>query len=158
MRPRFFFLAALAASTIDSAALCAQTASTPTPGLFTRNDAILAAGFAGLTVAMFPLDKSLARILTNRVSQTNKFLSRAATGVELITDPGSLVIGAVLYTYGRVAHKPDIQALGWHGTESVILAGSTTWILKTIAGRARPYVSKDTSPADFVLLGGLGNG
>ena len=158
MRPRFVLLAALAASTLDSAPLCAQTASTSTPGLFTRNDAILAAGFAGLTVAMFPLDKSLARILTNRVSRTNKFLNKAATGVEVITDPGSLVIGAVLYTYGRAAHKGNMEALGWHGTESVILAGGTTWILKSLAGRARPYVSKDTSPADFQLLGGFGNG
>jgi membrane-associated phospholipid phosphatase len=156
--PRFFLVFAIAASTIDSAPLCAQAATTGSPSLFTRNDAILAAGFAGLTVAMFPLDKSLANILNNRVSKTNKFLSRAATGVELITDPGSLVIGAALYTYGRVAHKPDIQALGWHGTESVIIAGSTTWVLKTLAGRARPYVSKDTSPADFKLFGGFMNG
>jgi membrane-associated phospholipid phosphatase len=154
----FVLLAAFTVSIPDASSLSAQTAAAGNKGLFTRNDAILAAAFAGVTVAMFPLDKSLAGMLNNRVSKTNKFLSRSATGVELITDPGSLVIGAALYTYGRVAHKPDIQALGWHGTESVILAGSTTWILKTIAGRARPYVSKDTSPADFVLLGGLGNG
>jgi membrane-associated phospholipid phosphatase len=159
MRPfQFALLATLATSTIDPAGLCGQTASTGSPSLFTRNDAILAAGFAGLTVAMFPLDKSLARILTNDVSRTNRLLSRSATGVELITDPGSLVIGAALYTYGRVANKPDIEALGWHGTESVILAGGTTWVLKALAGRARPYVSKDTSPADFQLLGGLRNG
>jgi membrane-associated phospholipid phosphatase len=78
--------------------------------------------------------------------------------VELITDPGSLVIGAALYTYGRVAHKSDMEALGWHGTESVILAGTTTWVLKALAGRARPYVSKDTSPADFQLFGGFKTG
>ena len=156
--PRFFLVVALAATMIDAPALQAQATSDPTPSLFTRDDAILAAAFAGLTVAMFPLDKSLANMLNNRVSKTNKFLSRASTGVELITDPGSLVIGAALYTYGRVAHKPDIQALGWHGTESVILAGSTTWIFKTLAGRARPYVSKDTSPADFKLFGGFMNG
>ncbi|HKR08015.1 MAG TPA: phosphatase PAP2 family protein, partial [Gemmatimonadaceae bacterium] len=155
---RFLVLATVTASTTYPAVLCAQSASTDNKGLFTRNDAILAAGFAGLTVAMFPLDKSLARILNNRVSKTNKFLSRSATGVELITDPGSLVIGAVLYTYGRVANKPDIEALGWHGTESIIIAGTTTWILKGLAGRARPYVSKDTSPADFQLFGGLKTG
>jgi membrane-associated phospholipid phosphatase len=155
--PRFFLIIAFAASTAGSAPLCAQT-TTDNPSLFTRNDAILAAAFTGLTVAMFPLDKSLANMLNNRVSKTNKFLSKSATGVELITDPGSLVIGAALYTYGRIAHKPNIQSLGWHGTEAVIIAGTTTWAIKTLAGRARPYVSKDTSPADFKLFGGFGNG
>jgi membrane-associated phospholipid phosphatase len=156
---RFVLLAALTISAIDAGSLSAQTTSAlDNKSLFTRNDAILAAAFAGLTVAMFPLDKELAGILNNRISKTNKFLNRAATGVELITDPGSLVIGAALYTYGRVAHKSDMEALGWHGTESVILAGTTTWVLKALAGRARPYVSKDTSPADFQLFGGFKTG
>ena len=156
--PRLALFAAAVSFTVDSGALHAQTASTENTALFTRNDAILAAGFAGLTVAMFPLDKSLARILTNDVSKTNKWLSRSATGVELITDPGSLIIGAALYTAGRVSHKPNIEDLGWHGTESIVIAGSTTWILKSLAGRARPYVSKDTSPADFQLFAGFRNG
>ena len=155
--PRLVLAVACAASAIEPGALCAQTTSENT-ALFTRNDAILAAGFAGLTVAMFPLDKSLARILNNDVSKTNKWLSRSATGVELITDPGSLVIGATLYTAGRLSHKPNIEDLGWHGTESIIIAGTTTWILKSLAGRARPYVSKDTSPADFQLFAGFRNG
>ncbi|MGH7602375.1 MAG: hypothetical protein ACRENK_00100, partial [Gemmatimonadaceae bacterium] len=115
--PRFFLIIALAASAVESPALYAQTASNSTPSLFTRNDAILAAAFAGATVAMFPIDKALARMITNDVSKTNKYITRGTTGVELITDPGSLVIGAALYTYGRVAHKGNIEALGWHGTE-----------------------------------------
>jgi membrane-associated phospholipid phosphatase len=156
--PRFFLIIALTASAVDSPALQAQTASNETPSLFTRNDAILAAAFAGVTVAMFPIDKQLARMITDDVSKTNRYITRGTTGVELITDPGSLVIGAALYTYGRVAHKGNIEALGWHGTESVMIAGGTTWILKSLAGRARPYVSKDTSPADFQFLGGFRNG
>jgi membrane-associated phospholipid phosphatase len=153
-------LASVVTSTVDSSAVRAQTTTTTTDNrdLFTRNDALLAAGFAGLTIAMFPLDKSLANTLNNRFSKTNKFLNKASTGVELITDPGSIVIGAVLYTYGRAAHKPDIEDLGWHGTESVIIAGGTTLLLKSILGRARPYVSKDTSPRDFKLGGGFFNG
>ena len=157
-RLQLVLLAALTVSTIDASPLCAQTGTADTRSLFTRNDAILAAAFAGLTVAMFPVDKELARMITNNVSKTNRYITRGSTGVELITDPGSLVIGAALYTYGRVANKPDIEALGWHGTESIVIAGTTTWILKGLAGRARPYVSKDTSPADFQLFGGLKNG
>ena len=157
-RIQLVLVAALTVSVIEPGSLCAQTASADSRSLFTRNDAILAAGFAGLTVAMFPIDKELARMITNDVSKTNRFITRGSTGVELITDPGSLVIGAGLYTYGRLAHKHNIEDLGWHGTESIVIAGTTTWILKSLAGRARPYVSKDTSPADFQLFAGFRNG
>src|SRR5690348_7103170 len=121
-RIQLVLLAALTVS-IDASSLCAQTATADSRSLFTRNDAILAAGFAGLTVAMFPIDKELARMITNDVSRTNRYITGGTTGVELITDPGSLVIGAALYTYGRVAHKHNIEDLGWHGTESIIIAG-----------------------------------
>jgi membrane-associated phospholipid phosphatase len=157
-RLHLILLAAVATSTVNANAIDAQTASTGSNvALFTRNDALLAAGFAGLTIAMFPLDKSLARYLNNEASKTNKFLNRSATGFELITDPGSLVIGAALYTYGRISHKGNVEDLGWHGTESVIIAGGTTLLLKGILGRARPYVSKDTSPRDFKLGAGFTN-
>ncbi|MFN2636070.1 MAG: phosphatase PAP2 family protein [Gemmatimonadaceae bacterium] len=157
-RLHFALLAVVATSTVEPSTVRAQTATPNNPSLFTRNDALLAAGFAGLTIAMFPFDKSLAHRLNNEVSKTNQFLNRASTGVEVITDPGSLVIGAALYAYGRLDHKPNIEDLGWHGTESVIVAGGTTWLLKSILGRARPYVSKDTSPRDFKLFGGFMNG
>src|SRR3982750_558305 len=46
--------------------------------LFTGRDAIRAVGFAGLTVAMFPLDRSIARRLTNERSKANRFLNGAS--------------------------------------------------------------------------------
>ena len=52
--------------------------------LFNGRDAIRAVGFAGLTVAMFPLDRSLARRLTNERSKANRFLNGASKGVEYI--------------------------------------------------------------------------
>src|SRR5436305_589314 len=60
--------------------------------LFTYRDAALAAGFVGLTVAMFPLDKRIARSLQNENAQANKFFDKSAKGVELITSPGAFVI------------------------------------------------------------------
>jgi membrane-associated phospholipid phosphatase len=125
--------------------------------LFTGRDVVRAAGFAGLTVAMFPVDRSIARRLTNERSKANKFLNRASNGVEVIADPGSIIIGSTLYLFGRFAHHPDIEDLGWHGTEAVLLGSATTWMLKGLTGRARPFATADTTAHDFKFGGGFGN-
>ena len=96
--------------------------------LFTGRDIIRAVGFTGLTIAMFPLDRSIARRLTDERSKANRFLNGSSKGVELIADPGSIVIGSTLYLIGRLTNHPGIEDLGWHGTESVLLGGATAWV------------------------------
>jgi membrane-associated phospholipid phosphatase len=125
--------------------------------LFTGRDVVRAVGFAGLTVAMFPIDRSIARRLTNERSKANRFLNRASKGVEVIADPGSIIIGSSLYVVGRVTHHPDLEDLGWHGTEAVLFGSSITWLLKGLTGRARPFATADTTAHDFKFGGGFGN-
>lgn len=125
--------------------------------LFTYRDAFLAGGFAILTVAMFPADKAIAKRLTDSTLATNRFLQNSANGFEVITAPGAYIIGGGLYAFGRLAHKPNVADLGWHGTESVILATAITSFLKGSMGRARPFVTNDTNPTDFKVGGGFGN-
>ena len=125
--------------------------------LFTYRDALLAGGFAALTVLMFPADQAIARKLTDSSLTTNRFFQNSANGLEGITAPGAYIIGGGLYAVGRLAHKPNLADLGWHGTESVILATAITGVLKGTMGRARPFVTNDTNPADFRLGGGFGD-
>lgn len=125
--------------------------------LFTGRDAIRAVGFTGLTIAMFPLDRSIARRLTNERSKANRFLNGASNGVEYIADPGSIVIGTSLYLIGRFTNHPNIEDLGWHGTEAVLLGSGITWMLKGLAGRARPFATADTTAHDFKFAGGFTN-
>jgi membrane-associated phospholipid phosphatase len=149
------------ASPLGSAS--AQSVSTPfqpdttAAPLFNGRDVIRAVGFAGLTIAMFPLDRSLARRLSNERSKANHFLNNASKGVEYIADPGSIVIGTSLYIIGRVTDHPGLADLGWHGTEAVLFGSSITWIAKGLAGRARPYVTGDTTARDFKFGGGFTN-
>jgi membrane-associated phospholipid phosphatase len=119
--------------------------------LFTANDAFLAAGFVGLTIAMFPADKYVARHLRDQTTPTSRLVDRAATGFELVSSPGAFVIGPALYVYGRYANHPGIEDLGWHGTEAAIVGSGVTGILKGLLGRSRPYVSADTNPRDFTF-------
>ena len=94
---------------------------------------------------MFPIDRSIARRLTNERSKANRFLNGASKGVEIIADPGSIIIGSSLYLFGRFANHPDIEDLGWHGTEAVLFGAGMAWAIKGLAGRARPFVTGDTT-------------
>ncbi|MEO8560595.1 MAG: phosphatase PAP2 family protein [bacterium] len=125
--------------------------------LFTSRDAALAAGFSVLTVAMFPVDRHVAQQLQRKDLQTQRFLDRSATGVEWISSPGAYVIGGGLYAIGRLAHKPNMADLGWHGTEAVLISSGITGFLKGALGRARPFVTSDTLARDFKLFGGFGS-
>lgn len=126
--------------------------------LFTYRDAALAAGFAGLTVAMFPIDKSVAGRLQNPNAQANRFFENASTDVRLLADPGGLIISLSMYGAGRVGHWKNVADFGLHATEAIAVAGITTTFLKGVAGRARPFVSIDTNPRDFHFGRGFTNG
>lgn len=126
--------------------------------LFTYRDAALAAGFAGLTIAMLPADRHIAESLQDPDLKANKFFDKSATGFEFITSPGAFFIGGGLYAAGKLAHHPDLADLGWHGTEAVVIASGVTSMLKGLLGRSRPYVTSDTNPGDFNFLKGFGRG
>jgi membrane-associated phospholipid phosphatase len=135
----------------------ADSAKTPAP-LFTTRDFVIAGAFGAGMVAMFPLDKRLAKHLTNPGAQANKFFRNASTGVEWIASPGPYFIGGALYAVGRIGHFQRVADLGWHGTEAVLVADVVTYALKGINGRSRPFVSNDTNPHDYKFLKGFGDG
>lgn len=154
-------VAALLAVMPLAASLAQTRMPAPTPPdtthhktLLTPADAALGVGFVGLTVAMFPVDKSFARRLVNVNSQENRFFENSSTGVEVISIPGAFVIGPALYAFGRYAGHPAIEDLGWHGTEAVLATAVAVNVLKGALGRARPYVTADTNPRDFKFGGG----
>jgi len=125
--------------------------------LFTQRDALIAGAFAVTTITMFPVDQHIAARLQNPNLQEQKFLGNAATGFEWITSPGAYFIGGGLYVVGRVAKKPNLADLGWHGTEAVLIASGFTGLLKGVLGRARPFVTNDTLASDFEFMGGFGS-
>ena len=65
--------------------------------------------------------------------------------------------GHFLYLIGRLTNHPNVEDLGWHGTEAVLFGGATAWVLKGLTGRARPFVTGDTTAHDFKFGGGFGN-
>jgi hypothetical protein len=114
---------------------------------FTQKDAMLAGVFAVTTMSLMPLDKEFARGLQN--SEKGSTLNTAATSVEAIASPGAYVIGGGLYVIGRAMKRDRIADLGWHGAEAVLLAEVTTYMIKGIAGRGRPFLTEGKVPTDF---------
>jgi hypothetical protein len=123
--------------------------------LFTHRDLVMAGAFTATTLLLAPLDKQLARDLQDSSVQANRFLKDAAKGVEVVTTPGAYYIGGALYAVGRIAGKPRIADLGWHGTEAVILGELTSYLIKGTLGRARPFAAAD-DPDDFHFGRGFG--
>jgi membrane-associated phospholipid phosphatase len=126
--------------------------------LFTYRDAALAVAFTGLTIAMFPVDRHIAISLQDPDLRANRFFGNTATSVEKITSPGAFLIGGGLYAIGRFGGHKDLEDLGWHGTEAVLLATGVTTVLKDVLGRARPFVVGDTVPHSFSFGKGFSGG
>lgn len=126
------------------------------PFLRWRDAAILGA-FTAAAVVVAPMDARIARELQDPGVQANRSMRRVAHTVETITEPGSLIIGAALYGYGRLADKPRVAELGMRGTEALVVGGTVGILIKGIAGRARP--ARDVNdPDDYQLMRGFTKG
>jgi membrane-associated phospholipid phosphatase len=133
--------------------------SRPTERLFTVRDAWLAAGFAGATFAMWPLDRSAALRLQRDPVQNRQLYSTTASFFRVLGAPVTLYAAVGMYGAGRLSRHRRLADAGLHITESMVLAGTVTQIGKGLSGRARPRHFADTlgsapfdpDPRDFEL-------
>jgi len=122
--------------------------------VFTGTDAILIGGFTLATAAAAPLDKSLTRQFRQPARQSNRLLHGSATGFRVFGHPGALIAGAALYVVGRIDGQRRVEDLGLHSVEALLFSAAITGGIKTLSGRARPYVDPSNSTS-FVLGRGL---
>ena len=147
-------LALAAAIVVRPAAAPAQGDSAGAP-LLTSRDALLAGAFAGATIAVMPLDRTFQRRLQLPSNQHGHFYGDAANVVRNLADPGTVIIGAGLYLAGRGSHNETMTDLGLHASEAIVAASAAGWLIKGVAGRARPWASPD-DPHDFRFGRGFG--
>jgi membrane-associated phospholipid phosphatase len=134
-----------------------DTTKISTEPLFTKRDAWIAVGFAAGTVALYPADRYFARKLQTPGNQENQFLQNAATDFRFMGTPGSIYIGLGMYLVGRVGRIDRMADLGLHGTEALLLASGTVYVLKGLVGRSRPEVDIE-NPRSFALTRGFKKG
>ena len=121
----------------------------PDSRLFVKSDLYVLAGFAAATVAMFPLDRSLASAVRRDPLIDNRALQNVEDALNVIGGPAPILVGGAMYVIGRVADRPRLAHLALHTTEAIVVGLATAGTLKMLAGRERPYASADTSPHDF---------
>lgn len=127
--------------------------------LFTVKDGLLGLGVVGATIALFPVDRSLAIKMQNEFTAPGgKALNGWANGFDYLALPGVFVAAPAVYFIGRIAHNEKMKDLGWHTTEATIVALAITEVVKGAVGRARPYVTGDTNPHDFKFGSGFTSG
>lgn len=151
------FGVALLLSLAGAQPLCAQADSVKRRPFFTWRDVAILEGFAIVTVAIAPLDTRLAQRLQNATVQENRLMRRTATFVETVTDPGAFLIGAGLYTYGRLRDNQRAADLGLHGIEALFIGAELGTLLKGVVGRSRPYVNVN-QPHDYKAFRGFKGG
>jgi membrane-associated phospholipid phosphatase len=147
----------LAMASALPSALLAQADSIKRKPFFTWRDVAILEAFAIATVAIAPLDTRLAHRLQDATVQENRAMRRMASFVETVTDPGAVIIGAGMYTFGRIAKNHRAADLGLHGTEALLIGSEIGRLLKGVVGRARPYVNVD-DPHNYRSFRGFGGG
>jgi membrane-associated phospholipid phosphatase len=127
--------------------------------LFTVKDGLLGLGVVGATIALFPVDKSLAVRLQNENSAPGgKTLNSWANGFDYLALPGVFVAAPAVYLIGRFSHNDKMKDLGWHTTEAAVVGLTISEIVKGFVGRARPFITGDTNPHDFKFAAGWTSG
>lgn len=122
--------------------------------LFVAGDALLAAGFVAATVAAAPADKWFTRELQDEARQANRILNVGSSAVRIWGFPGTLVAGGGIYLLGTATDNRRVQDLGLHSAGAVFVSTMITFGIKSVVGRARPYVDSSNA-ADFQPFRGV---
>lgn len=138
----------------DSAADSAAVRSARAARQGSRLEAPLwtAGGIALATVAVMPLDASVAEAFRDPGPQGSGALRRGAAIFNGVGDPGVLVASLAMYGTGRATGRRQLTTVGAHATEAIVISGAATALVKLAAGRQRPNV--ETGDADDFALGG----
>jgi membrane-associated phospholipid phosphatase len=146
-------LIGLLAST--AGAQTADTLYTKRP-LFSASDAVLVGGFTIATAAAAPADRWFTRQLQDEARQANRALNRGAAVFRVVGFPGGAIAGGTLYLVGMASGDRRIEDLGLHSVEAIAIGNIITYSVKAVAGRARPYISKDNA-RNFKFFRGFRN-
>jgi membrane-associated phospholipid phosphatase len=123
----------------------------PDRRLFQRSDAYVMAAFGAATVGMLSVDRELRSTFRAERLIESRTLNRIEHTLDFLGGPAPYLIGASMYMVGRFGRLPRAAHLAVHTTEAILVGHGTAGLLKGLLGRARPFVSADSSPRDFAL-------
>ena len=109
----------------------------------------LAAGLGAAAVAIVPFDVVITRRLRSPDLQSSTAWRNGAIVFDWYGAPGARAVGPLLAVAGSLARNPTMSDIGIHVSESYATAAVAVFIVKGIAGRARPYTVSSDRAYDF---------
>jgi membrane-associated phospholipid phosphatase len=149
-----FGLAMSAFSSRAGAQQADSTATAEAPAAATRRGVRalpVAAGLGAAAVAIAPFDVSITRRLRSPDLQRSSAWRNGAVVFDWYGAPGARAVGPLLAVAGSIARSSTMSDVGIHISESYAASAVAVFIVKGIAGRARPYTVNSESAYDFDL-------
>ena len=140
---------ALAAARRDTAVL--ETAARDTVARRGVRTWKVAAGLGAAAVAIVPFDVDITRRLRSPDLQRSTAWKNGAMVFDWYGAPGARAVGPILAVAGSISRSPTISDIGIHVSESYATAAVAVFVVKGIAGRARPYTVSSDQAYDFDL-------
>ena len=126
--------------------------------LVRSRDVLGLGAFAVAALAVAPADRRIARWSQRPAAHSSPLVDHTASFVRTLGGPGAVAIPVVTYGVGLLAHERGTAAVGLHAGEAVVAAEVVTSVVKYAAGRARPYVSRDSDAGSWAFGRGLRRG
>jgi membrane-associated phospholipid phosphatase len=111
----------------------------------------IAAGLAATAVAIAPFDVAITRRLRSPDLQRSTAWHNGAVLFDWYGAPGARTVGPLLAVAGSVARNPTMSDIGIHISESYATAAVAVFLVKGVAGRARPQTVNSETAYDFDL-------
>lgn len=109
------------------------------PLRFSSMDWLLAGGVIGGTALLFSVDEFVRDAVRRNSSSTGDWLS--SMGREYGREVNAFLFSGGLYIGGVLFDKPGVRRTGLQVFEAVAISGIVTSIIKSLAGRRRPYLN-----------------
>ena len=111
----------------------------------------VAAGIGAAAVAIVPFDVDITRRLRSPDLQQSTAWRNGAIVFDWYGAPGARAVGPLLAVAGSISRNPTVSDIGIHVSESYAAAAVAVFVVKGIAGRARPYTVSSEQAYDFDL-------
>ena len=111
----------------------------------------LAAGLGAAAIAIAPFDVAITRRLRSPGLQQSTAWHNGAVVFDWYGAPGARAVGPLLAVAGSIARNSTLSDIGIHISESYAASAVAVFLVKGIAGRARPYSVSPESAYDFDL-------
>ncbi|HEX7979968.1 MAG TPA: phosphatase PAP2 family protein [Gemmatimonadaceae bacterium] len=109
----------------------------------------IGAAIAVTAAAIAPFDVAITKRLRSPALQNSASWRAGAVVFDAYGAPGSMIAGPLLAVAGSVTRNPTLSDIGIHVSESYATAAAAVFVVKGIAGRARPYTVNSESAYDF---------